>query len=58
MFFFAFLLSLPLFPHFCFNKQFLVELKRSKNKIIETNIDNGENANGNGTDTRQKNEHT
>ena len=52
MFLFAFLLSLPLFPHFSYSKQFLVEWKSSKNKIIETDIDNatGDNGNGNGTD--------
>ena len=53
MLLFAFLLSLPLFPHFSYSsKQFLVELKSGKNKIIETNIGN----NGNGTEARQKNE--
>ena len=59
MFLFAFLLSLPLFPHFSYSrKQFLVELKSGKNKIIETNIDNGTGTgeNGNGNETRQKNE--
>ena len=58
MFLFAFLLSLPLFPHFSYSKQFLVELKSGKNKIIETNIGNGTGdiGNGNGTDARQKNE--
>ena len=59
MFLFAFLLSLPLFPHFSYSrKQFLVELKSGKNKIRETNIGNGTGDNGkrNGTDARQKNE--
>ena len=58
MFLFAFLLSLPLFPHFSYSKQFLVELKSGKNKIRETNIGNGTGdiGNGNGTDARQKNE--
>ena len=53
MLLFAFLLSLPLFPHFSYSrKHYLVELKSGKNKIIETNIGN----NGNGTEARQKNE--
>ena len=60
MLLFAFLLSLPLFPHFSYSrKQFLVELKSGKNKIIETNIGNngtGDNGNGNGTDAQKKNE--
>ena len=60
MLLFAFLLSLPLFPHFSYSrKQFLVELKSGKNKIMETNIGNngtGDNGNGNSTDARQKNE--
>ena len=58
MFLFAILLSLPLFPHVSYSKQFLVELKSGKNKIIETNIDNGTGTgeNGNGNETRQKNE--
>ena len=58
MFLFAFLLSLALFPHFSYSKQFLVELKSGKHKIIETNIGNngnGDNGNGNGTDAQQKN---
>ena len=59
MFLFAFLLSLPLFPHFSYSKQFLVELKSGKHKIIETTIGNngtGDNGNGNGTDAQKKNE--
>ena len=58
MFLFAFLLSLPLFPHVSYSKQFLVELKSGKNKIIETNIDNGTGTgeNGNGNETQKKNE--
>ena len=60
MFLFAFLLSLPLFPHVSYSKQFLVGLKSGKNKIIETNngtgTGTGENGNGNGTETQQKNE--
>ena len=55
MFLFAFLLSLPLFPHVSYSKQFLVELKSGKNKIIETNIDNGTGT-GNGNETQKKNE--
>ena len=58
MFLFAFLLSLPLFLHVSYSKQFLVELKSGKNKIRETNIGNGTGdiGNGNGSDARQKNE--
>ena len=58
MFLFAFLLSLPLFPHVSDSKQFLVGLKSGKNKIIETNIDNGTGTgeNGNGNETQKKNE--
>ena len=58
MFLFAILLSLPLFPHVSDSKQFLVELKSGKNKIIETNIDNGTGTgeNGNGNETQKKNE--
>ena len=59
MFLFAFLFSLPLFPHFSYSKHFLVELKSGKHKMIETTIGNngtGDNGNGNSTDARQKNE--
>ena len=47
MFLFAFLLSLPLFPHVSYSKQFLVELKTGKNQIIETNNGTGNGENGN-----------
>ena len=54
MLLFAFLLSLPSFPHVSYSKQFLVELKTGKNQIIETNNGTGTGENGNGKNDEGK----